>query len=360
MTRNRQSAASKLGEVAFREKLYRQQVEGEQTLEREYGADGILAVIEDRMDKTRRQMGNLLRRGVSFGTYLEIGAERGQRSLVMENDLGVHGFAMDISYHSLRSACHYAERFGQEALPIRLCCDAYNLPFRNNSLPFVFGYQTLHHFPDPTPVLAEIYRVMAPGSSFFFDEEPVKRALHLGIYRRRPRRSGQTTRGSVLTRALRAVFSDVVHTECEYGIVENEDISPSMWREYLRVFDTVEATVKSPVAGRSDLHASGRNARSLLSALTGGSVEGLCWKTSGQTFGPGSIWARLGCPNCRVKNALGVEDRAPLAFHSDGAAHCTQCNLHFPAREGILFLFAEPDQRYLYPDASGGQGRPPA
>ncbi len=98
--------------------------------------------------------------------YIEIGAERCQRSLVMENDLACTGIALDISFDMLRCCEYYAHRFNKPRLPLRICADAYRLPFASGSVPFMFCYDTLHHFPDPVPVIKELFRVLSPGGPF--------------------------------------------------------------------------------------------------------------------------------------------------------------------------------------------------
>jgi SAM-dependent methyltransferase len=345
---NEQQMENKLGEIAFRRQLFRQHVEGEQVFEDEYSAAEMLEILKARMGKTYCQMRELVARGVNISKYIEVGAERGQRSLVLENDLNAHGFAVDLSYDSLRAARYYAECFHKKKLPIRVCCDAYNLPFRNNSIPFVFCYNTLHHFPDPAPIVAEIHRVLAPGF-FFFDEEPFKRLLHIGLYKRKPSRRIGAPRRNVLVKAFQALFSDVVSNEVEYGIIENEDISCSMWRRILSPFDKVEATLESPLGIHSSLYAPDLSVSHLLNKLMGGSIRALCEKASGQALQLENIWEALGCPNCRIRNIQGVEDRASLHL-GDGVPRCTHCGCTFPVRDGVLFLFAETDLKRLYPD----------
>jgi SAM-dependent methyltransferase/uncharacterized protein YbaR (Trm112 family) len=343
---------SKLGEITFRRQLFLQHVEGKQIFDDEYSAAEMLKVLQERMDKTRCQIAELVARGVNISRYVEIGAERGQRSLVMENDFGAQGFAVDLSYDSLRATQYYAERFHHEKLPIRMCCDAYNLPFRNNSMPFIFCYNTLHHFPDPAPIIAEIHRVLAPGF-FFFDEEPFERLLHIDLYKRSLQHRIGARRRNVIVKVLEALFSDVVLNEVEYGIIENEDISPSMWQHALCPFDWVEATLESPWGLCSSLYAPSLNLPHVLNKLMGGSVRCLGKKTSGQALEMESIWDALGCPNCRVTNVQGEDDRAPL-HRGSGGLRCTHCGYEFPVREGILFLFAEAALRKLYPEVLEG------
>lgn len=175
----RQKSKNQLGEINFRKKLVQQQLEGKSVLKDEFDSKEIEQILEKRMQKTLNQMRFLRNSGIKLSPYIEIGAERGQRSLVMENELNSNGAAVDISFDMLKSCAYYKNQFKKDNLPLRICCDANQLPFASNSLPFIFCYETLHHFPTPLPVINEIYRVLSPGGSFFFDEEPFKRILRL-------------------------------------------------------------------------------------------------------------------------------------------------------------------------------------
>ncbi len=354
MRESEQTLESKLGEIAFRRELFRQQVEGERVFEDEYSAAEILDVLQERVEKTRRQMPGLIARGVGISPYIELGAERAQRALVMENELGARGFAVDLSYESLRSVTYLAEHFDQERLPICVCCDAYNLPFRNNSIPFVFCYNTLHHFPDPTPIVAEVYRVMAPGV-FFFDEEPFKQLLHFVLYKRKPPRSVEAhRRRNVLVKVIETLFSETEPNELAYGIVENEEITTAMWRRVLGVFDRTEATLEARGGGaRSSLYSSGLSLCHVIAKFLGGNIQGLCEKTTGQALALESIWDALGCPSCRVAGVRGEEDRAPLHW-TDASLRCTNCDCEFPVKDDVLFLFARADLKKFYPEVLEG------
>lgn len=350
MDQGEQSVESKLGEIAFRRKLFQQHVEGERVFDDEYSSSDMLEILEERMEKARYQMSRLAAQGVGLTPYVEIGAERGQRALVLENDFGARGFAVDLSYESLQSVSYLAEHFGQERLPICVCCDAYNLPFRNNSIPFAFCYNTLHHFPDPTPIVAEVYRVMAPGR-FFFDEEPFKQLLRLALYKRKPLRTLEARRRrSALVKVIETLFSEVVPGELDYGIVENEDISIAMWRRILDVFGQAEVTLESPGRFvRASLYGSSFDPRYLITKLLGGNVRGLCEKNAGRALELEDIWDALGCPSCRVVNPQGEEDRAPLQ-RAGGDLRCANCGRSFPVRDGVLFLFTETELTKLYPE----------
>ena len=66
------------------------------------------------MKKTHDQMTLLQKLNITLSPYIEIGAERCQRSLVMENDLGLSGgAAIDISFDMLRSCNHYQDIFNK-------------------------------------------------------------------------------------------------------------------------------------------------------------------------------------------------------------------------------------------------------
>ena len=144
----RQISDNQKGEIEFRKKLYSQQIENTTIFEDEFDAAGIEKILKIRMEKTLDQMTLLQNKNISLSPYIEIGAERCQRSLVMENDLGLNGgAALDISFYMLKSCDHYQTVFNKPKSPIRICCDANKLPFLTNSIPFVFCYETLHHFP---------------------------------------------------------------------------------------------------------------------------------------------------------------------------------------------------------------------
>jgi SAM-dependent methyltransferase len=237
-----QDVSNKRGEIEFRRRLYRQQVDGEEIFSDEFDGLGIEEVLQQRMNDTTTVMRDLLASGITLSPYLEIGAERGQRSLALENDLGLEGAALDLSFDLLRSCAHYSDVFGKPRLPLRVCADAYRLPFRTGSLPFVFCYQTLHHFPALEPILAEIHRVLAPGGHFFFAEEPYRRVLHVDLIEAR---GGVRTapRGRV-RKLLRNLFVKESFNEEDYGVIENHDIPLSEWRRALAVFEEGHSTLE--------------------------------------------------------------------------------------------------------------------
>lgn len=61
------------------------------------------------------------------------------------------------------------ETFGQETVTFKVM-DATDLNFPNDSFDLVSCAFSLHHFPDPAPVLGEIKRVLKPGGTALFVE----------------------------------------------------------------------------------------------------------------------------------------------------------------------------------------------
>src|SRR5919197_1424784 len=99
-------------EIRFRAKLATQHVSGDVLLPDYYKKAEHDQILAERVDATQRQMHELVARGIRVFPFLELGAERGQRSLVLTNDFGATGFAADISYHQLATMEHFAGIFG--------------------------------------------------------------------------------------------------------------------------------------------------------------------------------------------------------------------------------------------------------
>ena len=340
-----QDLRNQKGEIEFRRLLVRQQVEGDAIFDDELSKDALVGVLEDRIRDTAARMRELQSRGIALAPYLEIGAERGQRSLVMENDLGAHGAAADLSFDMLSSAAHWAKVFERPRLPLRLCCDIYNLPLRTDSLPFVFCYETLHHFPDPAPILDEVRRVMAPGATFYIDEEQVRRTLRQTLVRA-PKTPDP--KANVVQRGFHRVmrfFSEPAYNELEYGIIENHSISIAEWRRQFSIFDEVDMTLESAVSrSRAALRGGANPVNWTINYLLGGKVGGLCRKTKGAGRAAATIEDALACPECRTRGA-----DAPLRATED-AFVCTACGASYPVRDGVAFLLVAQKRAELYPE----------
>jgi SAM-dependent methyltransferase/uncharacterized protein YbaR (Trm112 family) len=340
----RQRVENQKGEIEFRRKLYLQQIDHEKFFDDELDTPGIERILKERMQKTLDQMTRLEKRGITLSPYMEIGAERCQRSLVMENDLGFHGAAVDISFDLLRSCKHYQGVFSRREAPLRICCDANNLPFMTSSLPFVFCYETLHHFPEPSPILQEVHRVLMPGGCFFFDEEPYKRMLHINLYKGPNVYSREFQTRSKIRRLLDRFFCEVSCNEVEHGVIENDDISIRLWKQAFALFDQRDITLEPTGSIKSELF----NPRSLIkyfiACLLGGNISGMCRKVGGDISVCRSIYDMLSCPSC---SQLGRE--APLRNHQDASFVCPQCANTYPVVDGVVFLFAYEKFMELYP-----------
>lgn len=354
-----QHVSNQKAEIDFRKKLYLQQVHGQQVLDDEFDSAEMQKILAERMNKTLTHMAALQDRGIPLSPYIEIGAERGQRSLVMENDLGAAGCAVDISYDLLKSCHYYQQAFAKSKIPLRICCDVHNLPFKSDSIPFVFCYETLHHFPNPEPVVQELYRVLAPGGFFFFDEEPYKRILHLNLYSTEKIYSEKSLRRSMLRKVLDRFFAHPVCNEVEHGVIENHDIPLSQWKQTLACFG--EKDVRLKPTQHLKLESELFNPRSFLKYalvyLLGGTVSGVCKKSGNAVADGRSLSESFICPTCRQKGEQ--NSLRPRRGHF----LCTACSRVYPVADDIVFLFAHHKMAELYPeilDSYVGAARNPA
>jgi SAM-dependent methyltransferase len=338
-----QDMQSQKGEIEFRKKLVQHQVEGQQHFEDEFNADEIEKILLSRMEKTLNKMNELLEKKIVLSPYIEIGAERCQRSLVMENDLALSGAAVDLSYDMLKSGEHYARRFNRSKLPLRVCADVNRLPFRSNSIPFVFCYETLHHFPDPSPVIREIHRVLSPGGCFYFDEEPYKKVLHVDLYRGNKMYSKSNRNLNRIRKLVDYFLCEETCNETEHGIIENHDISVGEWKKALGLFDAKDIKMHSLKGLASELFSPNSRFKFILSYLLGGSISGTCFKSGKiSNIDIRNIWA---CPVC-------LENGRESGIESDEEKFlCRICGL-FPVVDGVLFLLSRKKLETLYPEVS--------
>ncbi len=337
------------GEIEFRAKLARQHVTGETLLPDYYDREEHNRILIERMQTTFQKMNELKDMGVIFSPFLELGAERGQRSLVLKNDFGAEGVAIDISFHQLATTEHFTRLFHREKLPLRICCDANRLPFKSNSFPFIFCYQFLHHFPSPKPVMDEIYRVLSSGY-FYFDEEPFKRLLKLSLYKQGSKiYSERFLTKNKYVNLVESFISEAHCDEVEYGIIENNNIPLSEWITALSVFDGYDVNLfsiynlTSKLDRRIHLH-------NVLNILLGGRIAGLCSKKTGlEKNSSTDITNLLACPDCKIPLNNRNFDRPSLVKLSSGYK-CTQCGFIYPSRDGIIFLLPKAELQQLYPD----------
>lgn len=333
-----QPLSAKFGEVKFRQKLVKQHLGKKGLIPEEPSPTEILEILKNRVNATRKILKKLVDQDFPLSPFLEIGAEKGQRSMLLVNEFGAVGFASDLSFESLASAKKFASLLCFKKLPTLVCCDAYCMPFANNSFPFVFSFETLHHFPNPTLIIKEIFRVLTPGGVFYFGEEPVKQTLNLNLWHRsyhlRP-----------FEKFLKAIgilpfVSRIGKTETSHGILE-EEFSLITWKKALSSFDKVEANVKPVFFGpQSGLIKKGRywqNPKLMVQVLMfiqGGGIEGLGIKR-GKLKIPKNIV--LICPDCQKK----------LTNTKKGFS-CLRCKVQFIEKDNVLMLLPTKLQDKLY------------
>lgn len=340
-----QSSDAQKGEIAFRRKLFSQQVAGEKHFDDELDAAGLNPILEDRMKKAAADFSALKSGGTVISPYLEVGAERCQSSLVMENDLGGAGIAADISFDMLRACGHYMGVFGKKKEPLRVCCDANRLPFLSNSFPFVFCHQMLHHLPDPAPVTAEILRVLSPGGSFALQDEPYRQVAHLTLYKKGTKiYSGAPRPGGRLRERLDFFFSEKSCNETACGVIENERVTTGQWKRALAGFEVRGVRLRTVRDVESELFNPSSRLRYFLCWLFGGRISGVCRKAGAAPASYPAPEAALACPACREKGVESGLVRKGTAFD------CPACSSSYPVAEGVLFLFAAGKFRELYPE----------
>jgi len=343
----KQHIKNQKGEIKFRKKLYLQQVERKMMFNDEFDAEGIKHILEERMEKTFSSMKLLREKDIVLSPYVEIGAERCQRSLIMENDLGADGAAVDISYDMLKSCKYYEDVFNKSKTPVRICCDANNLPFMSDSIPFVFCYDTLHHFPDPAPITEEIYRVLSPGGCFFFDEEPYKKILHINLYKGEKKYSKKSLNRSNMKKVLDYFFCEKSCNEVEHGILENEDLSLGLWKKALIIFDEKDVELISMEFLKTNLFIPNSYIKYITACLFGGGISGICRKYGSNVNKTNSLYEVVICPSCREIGSEELLNRENLLFS------CPKCSKEYPVKDGILFLFSSSKFKELYPEVLG-------
>ena len=339
-----QTIDNQRGEIDFRRKLVQQQVDGQQLFTDEFDSREIERILKERMDSTRERMQKLLDSGLTMSPYVEIGAERGQRSLIMESDLNQQGAAIDLSFDMLRSCEHYKTVFEKNKLPLRICGDLYLAPFKTDSIPFVFCYQTLHHFPNPEPIVEEVRRFLAPGGCFFFNEEPFKKGFHLKLYRTDKVFSDMHLRRRFIRKLFDHFFAEYVCNEVEHGVIENDDITIRIWREVFSRFDEKDVKLSSFRSVTSDLYGRGFSLNSVLNYLWGGSISGICRKAGDPVAEVRSIESALTCPVC-LKGG-----NEPELIRKESIFSCEGCESKYPVVNDVLFLLAPDKLVNLYPE----------
>jgi SAM-dependent methyltransferase len=283
--------------------------------------------------------------------FLEIGANAGHTSLLLTNEFGADGFALDISADSLRHGYALMERWNVSRGPMRVAGDALKLPFRDNSLRFVIACQMLSQFMDIEAVFLEVKRVLMPGGVFFFCEEPMRRLMTLRLWRA-PYYEQMTPWERRLWDwgVLPFLVRDVVGAgqEESFGIRQNHTMYLSDWRALLeRHFQNIEYRLFVPERGpwekavkraaiRLDPHRSVWRAARLLGGTlaAAGRKEGMLPQER-----EASLERLLACPDCG----------SGLEVGSSRAVHCAGCSYTAAFDEGVYNLLPSLMRAELYP-----------
>jgi len=345
---HKQTIQAQRGEIEFRRKLAIQHVGGTTVLNDEFSSQEMMDILKERMIKTKLQVEIIKKRNIIVSPYLEVGAERGQRSLILESELGLNGAAADISYDMLKTTDYYQKVFNKPKTPFRVCCDVHCLPFLSASIPFVFCYQFLHHFSSPAEPLHEMYRVLSSGGTFFFDEEPYKKTLHLNLYNRKIY-AKETLNSGKLRKWFDYFFAREIKNEDDYGIVENDQNSLRVWKTALRIFEKREVTIKTLHNMSADLFEPKSIVNFVFSYLCGGTISGLCQKSgSCGEVGQKTIVELLICPSC-------LEGKREIPIKKSGLFFiCSNCHKKYPIKNDIAFLLPYNKFKELYPDEFKG------
>lgn len=342
-----QSLEEKLAEVTFRDKLVKQHLGKKTYFKGQPDKDVILQELKTRVEATKNDFNILIQKKITISPFLEIGAEKGQRAMYLVNKLDASGFAADISFESLKSAGDLLEPLEYNKLPIRICVDAYHLPFKDNSLPLVFFYETLHHFPNPKPVLDEAFRVLRSDGHLFFSEEPVKQITNLRLWRRD---YNLRTLEKVLKYTLILPFlSTIGKSEVEHGVLE-KTFWLDIWEKSLDRYDKVEVEVKPIFFGKSQRIKKNNKKRGwlkpdvprkILLATQGGGITALASvnKDLKKDVFSKNIFDLLSCPTCPHKTSL---------IFNKNKASCKICKDTYKIKNGIFVLLPKKIERELY------------
>lgn len=335
-----QTIVAKQGEVSYRAQISVQHLGKKVMFPNEPTKSEFLAVVRPKIKETEKVFKDLKVKGVNLTPYLEIGAEYGIRSSLLESNFDGIGFATDISLYSLAKATQFAKKFGFGKVAKTVCADAYNLPFRSNSFPFIFVYETLHHFPDPKPVLTEIKRVLATNGTLLIGSDPVSSVFQVRVWRRPTKlRLGEKILKFFL---ILPFISHIGKTEVDHGILE-ETFSLKTWQRALSIFDAVKVKIRVfPVgptetitkSNKKDWLSPSLTTKALL-AFLGGDIQAICSKKNGKPNFPfKDLDSLIICPDCLAKDRLKI----PLTINPKSGFVCRRCNSGFKKKNGVLVI----------------------
>lgn len=124
----------------------------------------------------------LLERLPPHARTLEVGCGSAKLTALI-GERGARVTGVDLSWHALLAA---RKNFAAVRVSGALGqADAFRLPFGDDSFDAVFSTGLLEHFRDPSPIVAEMARVLRGGGLYFSDVAPLKFSLlRMGMYLR--------------------------------------------------------------------------------------------------------------------------------------------------------------------------------
>lgn len=336
-TMQSQSVFSKSAEIKYRSKIVQQQLGKAKIVENEPTSQEFKKTLKEKL-KLTRHIFKKLQKHIPLSPYLEIGSEHCLRPSLLESEFKSHGFATDISFYSLSNAKRFAKLFGYKKTGNIVCADAYSLPFKSNSFPFVFTYETLHHFPNPKPALIEAYRVLAPGGICLIGSDPIEQSFQLNLWYR-PNKLRLWEKLLKYTLVL-PFISRIGKTETEEGIFEGA-FSLKVWQDALSTFDEVDLTMKAFPFGPEEsvhknshsnwIHPSLKTKLALL--LFGGGLQAICQKSGSTKTFEKNLDNLLICPTC-LKN----RHKENRLAKSDKKYSCSICKNEYHWKNNVLIL----------------------
>jgi ubiquinone/menaquinone biosynthesis C-methylase UbiE len=284
--------------------------------------------------------------------FLEIGANAGHTSYMLENEFGADGFALDISSDALRYGVSLMDRWGLSRAPVRLAGDALNLPFRDGSLRMVAAFQMLSQFMKIEQVFLEVKRVLAPGGIFVFAEEPLLRLLSLRLYRTPYYNLMKPWERKLYDWGLLGYLAkDVIgaHQEESFGIRQNHSMYLSDWHQLIsKHFVSQEYELFVPERGWGErvvkklaIRLDPRRSVWRAARLLGGTLATVCRK-AGEAPAPASMErfeTLLRCPDCG----------SSLGRDSSDTLRCASCRYEAANEGGVYNLLRSEDRAELYP-----------
>lgn len=337
-----QPLTAKIGEVNFREKLSSQHYGRQMRFGNEYTKKEMEKIIKQKTERAINDFKKLQTKKIINSPFLDIGAGYGQSSVILTNKYKARGFALDIAINPLIDIPQTAKSLHMLKIPQRIVADAENLPFDDNSFPFIFCYQTLHHFPHPGFAIKEVNRVLKPGGYFFFAEEPIAQTMNIPLWRR-PTKLRWWEKILKYTLILPFV-SRIGKTEVDQGILE-EVFSLKIWKETLNVFNNVSVSLfPFPIGPKGTLIKKNGEwkfnnlVNRIFLFFLGGGITGICKKES-QTVNKNNKISFI-CVNCLPKSHL---------IKKNGKYICPNCRKVYREKGGITILLNKKLEKVLYP-----------